>query len=224
MSGAAREVDGAQRFDAERFERIYEDSRDPWGYLSSAYERDKYADTLAALPAKPIGRALEVGCSIGVFTEQLAPHVGQLVALDFSARALELARPRLSALANVTLVRGSFPEQAPAGPWDLVVCSEILYYLDRETLTAATAWLAARLCEGASVLAVSWRGHGVHEPLHGDEAHDALARELQRWHSFDGRASGQERFDGRARGRARFDGRAPGQARRDGYRIDRFDG
>lgn len=202
MSGGS--IAGRPRFGAERFERIYERSADPWGYLSSSYEREKYADTLAALPAKPIGRALEVGCSIGIFTEQLAQRCCQLVALDFSARALALAESRLAGLANVTALHASFPEQAPPGPWDLIVCSEVLYYLDRETLLAAVGWLATQLAQGASVLAVSWRGEGAHEPLRGDDAHDVLARELSRWHAFDGREHG-------GRGRP-------------GYRIDRFDG
>jgi len=183
---------------AERFERIYEASVDPWDYRTSAYEREKYADTMAALPARPIGSALELGCSIGVFTTQLAACCKQVLALDFAPRALALARERVGELENVQLLQASFPEQAPPGPWDLVLCSEILYYLDEQALLRATRWLAGQLQTGASVVAVSWRGKGHEEPLRGDETHDLLARELARWHVLD--------------------------ARRPGYRLDRFDG
>jgi SAM-dependent methyltransferase len=188
---------GAPRMGADSFERIYAASEDPWGYRTSEYERHKYEHTLAALPARPIGRALESGCSIGVFTEMLAARCEHLVAMDFAPSALALARERVGGLANVELLQASFPEQAPRGSWDVVVCSEILYYLDRPTLLAATRWLAEQLRDGASVLAVSWRGEGSHEPMRGDEAHDVLVRELRRWHALDGR--------------------------RDGYRLDRFD-
>jgi predicted TPR repeat methyltransferase len=183
----------------ERFERHYETSSDPWGYRTSAYEREKYAATLAALgPSRSFGRALEVGCSIGVFTELLAPRCERLVAIDFAAGALALARERLDRVENVEILHAGFPEQTPAGKWDLVVCSEVLYYLDEQTLRQAVAWLDAQLSGGTSLLAVSWRGEGEEEPLSGDEAHDLLAEELARWHVLD--------------------------ARRGGYRLDRFDG
>jgi SAM-dependent methyltransferase len=191
------EVVHVPRVGRERFERHYAASADPWGYRTSAYERDKYEATLAALPSRPFDRALEVGCSIGVFTRLLAERCRQLVAIDFSSRAIALAREQLHDLLDVELAQASFPEQAPAGEWDLIVCSEVLYYLDAQTFAEAVKWLRARLERGACVLAVSWRGEGVEEPLSGDEAHDALARELSRWHALDDR--------------------------RDGYRLDRFD-
>ena len=182
-----------------RFEGIYERSADPWGYESSAYERDKYASTLAALPEGQIADALEVGCSIGVFTEQLARRCERVLAIDFSERALALARARLDRLTNVELRHAGFPEQAPRGPWQVIVCSEVLYYLQAPALDRAIAWLHEQLREGACVLAVGWRGSGIDEPFLGDEVHDRLARELAGWHALDGRREGYrlDRFDGR---------------------------
>jgi SAM-dependent methyltransferase len=185
------------RVSRERFEQLYAASDDPWDYRTSAYERQKYADTLAALPARALGQVLEVGCSIGVFSELLAARCERLVAIDFSARAVALARRQLAGVANVELAQASFPEQVPAGEWDLVVCSEVLYYLDDGAFERATRWLRARLERGASVIAVSWRGEGAQEPMRGDEAHDRLLEGLGRWHALD--------------------------ARRPGYRLDRFD-
>lgn len=182
----------------EHFEHLYAASDDPWDYRTSEYECEKYADTLAALPERQLGRVLEVGCSIGVFSELLAERCRRLVAIDFSARAVALAREQLAAIANVELAQASFPEQVPDGAWDVVVCSEVLYYLDEPTFELAAAWLAEQLQKGASVLAVSWRGEGSQEPMRGDEAHDSLIERLGRWHALD--------------------------ARRAGYRLDRFDG
>lgn len=195
------------RFGSARFERIYARSDDPWSYRASAYERAKYAATLAALPSRPLGRVLEVGCSIGVFTRLLAPRCERLVAIDFSTRALALARAELAGFANVELAHADFPSHAPDGEWDAVVCSEVLYYLDAPALRDAIAWLRARLERDASgssptsVLAVSWRGDAVDEPLRGDDVHDTLASELARWHVLDGRGDGYrlDRFDGAAR-------------------------
>lgn len=181
----------------ERFERLYRESPDPWGYRTSGYEQEKYAATLAALPKQSHGLCLEVGCSIGVFTGLLAARCEHVVAIDFSLSALELARRRLEGVGNVDLLRATFPEETPAGSWDLIVCSEILYYLRKPELDEALGWIKAQLAHGASVLAVSWRGVGREEPLLGEEVHDRLARELSDRHAF--------------------------EARRAGYRLDRFD-
>ena len=188
----------AARVGAERFERLYAASADPWGYCTSSYERKKYADTLAALPSRALGPTLEIGCSIGVFTTELARRCEQVVGLDFSSRALALARERVSHLSNVQLRQASFPEQASDGPWDVVVCSEILYYLDRDTLAQAIRWLSEHLRGETCVVVTSWRGAGVDEPLRGDEVHDLLADELAPWHVLDRRAAGYrlDRFDG----------------------------
>ena len=183
---------------AERFERLYHENPDPWDYHTSSYERQKYAATLAALPRASHDICLEVGCSIGVFTGLLAARCEHVVAIDFSQTALELARRRLRGLENVDLLRASFPEDTPPGSWDLIVCSEVLYYLQQPALEKAIGWIETQLSYGASVLAVSWRGVGREEPLLGDDVHDRLARELASWHALD--------------------------ARQDGYRLDRFDG
>jgi SAM-dependent methyltransferase len=182
----------------ERFERLYHESPDPWGYCTSDYEREKYAATLAALPQGSHHLCLEVGCSIGVFTGLLAARCEHVVAIDFSLSALQLARRHLRGVRNVDLLRASFPEETPPGSWDLIVCSEILYYLQPQALDEVVGWLNTQLAYGASVLAVSWRGVGYEEPLLGDEVHDRLAAQLVGWHALD--------------------------ARRDGYRLDRFDG
>lgn len=181
----------------QRFERLYRESEDPWDYHTSGYEQAKYAATLAALPRPRHGLCLEVGCSIGVFSALLAQRCEHLVAIDFSPSALQLARQNLRAVRNVDLLRASFPEDTPPGAWDLIVCSELLYYLQTAALEQAIGWIKAQLSYGTSVLAVSWRGRG--EPITGDEVHDRLARELADWHALDARQARYrlDRFDGR---------------------------
>lgn len=194
MTHAAR-----PRVAPEFFDELYARDEDPWGFASSGYEREKYRDTLAALGDRRWPRALEIGCSIGVFTGLLAARCDELVGVDVSERALALARERLAGTANVTLSLASFPEQAPAGPWDLVVCSEVLYYLDAHGFASALARLEAALEEGSCVLAVHWRPPTDSYPLRGDEVHDRLTERWRRWHRFDGRQPlyRLDRFGGR---------------------------
>ncbi len=160
---------------AEYFEELYRADPDPWDLAGSAYERAKYAATIAALPPGPIGSVLEVGCSIGVLSALLAERCGTLWAIDSAPRAVAQARRRLEGLDHVRVDRRRAPDQMPAGPFDLVVCSEVLYYGDRALL--AETWCAARdaVAAGGSVLAVHWRGPVRHYPLSGEDVHAHLA-------------------------------------------------
>ena len=134
------------------WEEVYR-TEDPWAY-GSPYEQTKYRRTLDLLPSAPIGKAIELACSEGMFTAQLAPRVGHLVASDISATALERARERCRGLANVEYRRlDLFDDELPQG-LDLVVCSEVLYDLaDRTALARVGGRLAAMLAPGGRLLA-----------------------------------------------------------------------
>ena len=82
------------RLERAYFDDLYLRDPDPWDFATSDYERDKYADSLAALGDRRFGRALEAGCSIGVFTQALARVARELVAVDVSAAAVAAARER----------------------------------------------------------------------------------------------------------------------------------
>ncbi len=112
---------------------------------------------------------------------------GELLGIDVSERALYRARARLRGVAGVTLARATFPEQMPSGRWDLIVCSEVLYYLDPPAFVLALERLRAGLADGATVLAVHWRGATETYPLRGDEVHDRLAEQFAAWHVLDDR-------------------------------------
>ena len=123
----------------EHFEARYAADPDPWDFEGSAYERAKYERTLAALDERRYASAFEAGCSIGVFTAMLADRCDELLAVDIAQSAVEATRRRLGSRAHVGVERRTLPEQWPAGPFDLVVCSEILYYWDRPTLERRAA-------------------------------------------------------------------------------------
>ncbi|MEI9431510.1 SAM-dependent methyltransferase, partial [Mesorhizobium sp. Cs1299R1N3] len=128
---APRRAPASDGHDKDRtsFWNRYFATEDPWNY-SSPYEQEKYERQLEILPAGPIGRALELACAEGHFTRQLAPRVGHLIATDISAVAIERARARCSDQPNVEFgVLDFFADTLP-GEMDLIVCSEVLYYLD----------------------------------------------------------------------------------------------
>jgi peptidoglycan/xylan/chitin deacetylase (PgdA/CDA1 family)/protein-L-isoaspartate O-methyltransferase len=150
---------GARRPRSERsllrslsFDEIFAARADPWRY-DSAYEQRKYEQTLALLPAR-CERALELGCAEGVFTSALAERVGTLVAADVSRLALARAGRRCAGRPNVRFRQLDALEDDLGGPYDLIVCSELLYYAESwEQLAAVAKALAGALVPGGALVA-----------------------------------------------------------------------
>ncbi len=155
------------------FDRRYQREADPWRYRSSPYERAKYAATLRACGRGPFATALELGGSIGEFSALLAPRCGRLTTIDVSPTAVARARVRLTGL-PVDVLLGALPKELPPGPFELVVASEILYYLTVEELTATLAALRARMASGGRLVAVHWATSGPERPLSAYLVHAAL--------------------------------------------------
>jgi SAM-dependent methyltransferase len=165
---------GIDRLDPAGFEQLYREREDPWEFATSPYEAAKYDRTIAALGGRRFARGLELGCSIGVLTARLAESCDALVALDASPTAIGRARERLAALANVELAVGVIPEDLPAGPFDLIVCSEVLYYFAPDALAGVLDRLEAALTPGGALLAVHWRPPTRTYPMRGDAVHALL--------------------------------------------------
>ena len=83
------------------------------------------------MPAIQTG--FEPGCSIGVLTERLARICDQVEAMDISPTAVARTRDRCGLLQNVTVSHGALPVDLPTGYFDLIVLSEIGYYLSRRS-------------------------------------------------------------------------------------------
>ncbi|MGV8884952.1 MAG: class I SAM-dependent DNA methyltransferase [Microbacteriaceae bacterium] len=156
------------------FDDLYARHDDPWGFESRWYEHRKRALTLAMLPEARYGRALEIGCSIGVLTEQLARRCDHLVATDVSPAAVERARERLTAESHVDFVRTDAAAPLPDAPFDLIVLSEVGYYYSAAALPTLIAQLASRLAPGGTVIACHWRHPVTDYPVGGDDVHNAL--------------------------------------------------
>jgi protein-L-isoaspartate O-methyltransferase len=160
---------------AEDFEARYRADPDPWGYLASEYERSKYAATLEACGPGPFACALELGGSIGVFSAMLAPRCQRLVTVDVSPTAVASARSNLVGHAAAEPIVGAIPSAVPRLAYDLVVASEILYYLSDDELAGTVSLLQCTMVAGATLVAVHWRPPGPERPRDAVQAHAALA-------------------------------------------------
>ncbi|WP_299310230.1 class I SAM-dependent methyltransferase [uncultured Croceicoccus sp.] len=142
----------------ETFDALFVADPDPWGFESKAYEAAKRRATLAMLFPYQFERALEVGCANGVLTAELASVCDAVLGIDVSSAALRLAESRLADLNHVSLVRAEVPREWPEGTFDLIIFSEILYFLSRKEIArvANLAWQS--LSQDGVCLLVNWTG------------------------------------------------------------------
>ena len=153
---------------AETFDALYRAEPDPWRFASSDYERTKRRATLDALPCSHYPRALEIGCSIGNLAAELAPRCGSLLAVDVSQVALSEARTRCPA-GNITFQCAEIPQDWPEGIYDLIVFSEVLYFLDEAEVRNSADLASSSLTDNGTILLVNWIGP-TDTALSGDEA------------------------------------------------------
>ena len=157
------------------FDAMYEAAPDPWGFEDRWYEQRKYAISLAQLPDRRYRRAFEPGCSIGVLTAMLAGRCDRLLSWDVAAGAVQAAARRTRDLPNVRVERRQIPREWPEGRFDLIVFSEILYYLGDRDLEQVLDYGVHALEPGGTLLAVHWRHPVADYPRSGDDVHRALA-------------------------------------------------
>jgi len=161
------------------FDDVYRANADPWQFETSPYEREKYAATLAALPRSHYNRAFEIGCSLGVLTEQLATRCSYLLAVDVAVAPLERARQRCAHLPQVEFKLLRIPEEFPEGEFDLILVSEVGYYWSPADLVRAADQLLAALPAGGQLLLVHWTPLVHDYPLTGDEVHEFFLQKAE---------------------------------------------
>jgi len=155
----------------EYFERLYAGNPDPWGFETSDYEREKYDATIAVLGGRHFASALEIGCSIGVLTARLAAICDRLLAVDVVESVLTRARTRCAGLPNVHFENRRLPEDWPEAEqkFDLIVISEVLYFLNPADIRRLAEFCSASLAPGGYALLVNYT-EAIDEPCSGDEA------------------------------------------------------
>jgi cyclopropane fatty-acyl-phospholipid synthase-like methyltransferase len=139
------------------FEKKFRNNIDPWNYSTSPFERYKRSVLLRACGCRTYGRGLELACAIGVTTQELSRRCLRLQAVDSSSTALNEARRRLRGNDKVTIRQMVLPDETPRGLFDLIVASEIAYYLRPRALSALLLKLYLALAPGGRIVFLNHR-------------------------------------------------------------------
>jgi SAM-dependent methyltransferase len=160
------------------FEAMFAGNDDPWSFRSRWYEARKRAMTLASLPRPRYGHAYEPGCAIGELSGQLATRCDRLLVSDGTPRAVDLARDRLGGIAHVEVIQAWVPDDWPTEAFDLIVISELGYFLTPDALDDLIGKVRGSLQPGGTVLACHWRRPIEGFSLCGDDVQSRIGHRL----------------------------------------------
>jgi len=157
-------------------EHLHADSPDPWGVETRWFERRKRELVLAMLPRQDFERSLELGCSTGALAEALAARSRRLVAVDQSPSAASAAERRFRDDDRVEVARLDVPREWPSGHFDLVVVSEVGYFMSPVGLERLVARVADALTPDGVVVLCHWRHPIEGWPLDSDAVREGFRR------------------------------------------------
>lgn len=160
------------------FDRLFADDADPWRFRTRWYEARKRAFTLAVLLQPRYARGYEPGCANGELSAALAERCDTFLASDASANAVALAAARLAPLPHVTVEQRTVPSDWPSGSFDLVVLSELAYYLPQKELGRLAERARTSLRAGGTLVGCHWRAPIPGCALGGDEVVEVLHEHL----------------------------------------------
>lgn len=154
------------------FAERYRADADPWDLDGSWYERRKRDVVLSSLPRETYRLAAEPGCGPGALTRELAGRCDRLVATDVVEEAVAAAAAAVVDAPGVQVRRCDVddPRALPDGA-DLVVLSELLYYLPTGRVGAVLDRAAAALRPGGDLVVVHWRHWPAEAPADAAEVH-----------------------------------------------------
>ena len=160
------------------FDGLFSANDDPWAFRERWYEQRKRAITLAALPRAHYRTIFEPGCANGELSAELAERCDRLLCCDTASAAVNLARTRLSLFDHAEVRQSRLPGDWPEEKFDLIVFSEIGYYLDAQDLTEVIRRISQSLTADGQLLACHWRPPIDECPLNARQVHDLIHEHL----------------------------------------------
>ena len=138
--------------DIKGFEAKFQDNPDPWNYATSPFEAHKRRILRLACDSRQYGRGLELACANGETSKVLAPICLNLLAVDGSPTAVAEAKRRTQDISNVAVAYAALPNGLPRRQFDLIVASEIFYYLKPFDLHRLLVRLYQSLAPGGRIV------------------------------------------------------------------------
>lgn len=102
--------------------------KNPWEKIDS-YEKESIKNLLTLLERVPHASILEVGCADGKLTRELVKIADNVVGIDVSKSAIRRAKKNVP---KAEFIVSSLEDYTTKKQFDLIICSEVLYYIKDE--------------------------------------------------------------------------------------------
>lgn len=117
-------------------------TRRDWDFTAPA-EQDRFRRVVHGIESVRStgdwGNVLEIGCSEGLFTAELAQHCRTVTAVDLSSVACDRTAERCAKLANVTVRQGNIRDAWAANSYDVILAMCVWEYLQGRDQHSAVA-------------------------------------------------------------------------------------
>ncbi|WP_404862903.1 class I SAM-dependent DNA methyltransferase [Georhizobium sp. MAB10] len=170
----------ARSINLDGFENLFQCDPDPWDYETSAFEAHKRSVLLRHAGLSPRGRVLELACANGVTTQALMNVGLRVTALDGSLTAISQAQARLGKISRLRLLHANLPEGMPKERFDLIVVSEIVYYLGSIAARQLAKSVANRVSPGGRVVVLHHHVNFPDASVNPEHAHRDFVRLLRK--------------------------------------------
>ena len=164
-----RRSNPGKTYDQDYFQQWYRDAAAPGSEIGGAARLARKAGLAIATAEyhleRPVRSVLDIGCGEGAWRAPLLKLRPKLQYQGFDSS--QYAITRFGARRNLHFARfGDFEYLRPCSPVDLLICSDVLHYLDTRELDRGLPALA-ELCGGVAFLETFTRSDGIDGDMHG---------------------------------------------------------
>jgi len=136
------------------FNWIYKIFSDPFDLEKSNYEAYKFDAVAKVVQETRVKNALDIGCGTGILTEKISSVCEKILGVDFSENAINSAKKRFGQKSHVAFFAVDVRHFEPADTYDLVLCSEVLYYIGESDLQKLLVQLWRTLSDNGRLIVI----------------------------------------------------------------------
>ena len=178
LAADAQRTDGVRAERAEAAIQYFAAKAEVWDQIRSLHVAESAVEKAIgkALPARSLGRLVDVGTGTGRMIELFGPRSSHAIGIDRSSEMLRLARVKLEGAGIASSLRQGDMYALPLddGSADHVIIHQVLHYA--HSPAAAIAEAARVLAPGGTLLVVDFAAHD-REELRNSDAHIRLGFE-----------------------------------------------
>lgn len=128
--------------------------RDPYLTTSNNREIEKLEITFNSIKGHNYKHILDIGCGEGYLIEKLLPIADMVTIIDISRLSINRARNRIGKRENIKFIREDILRFDTQERFDLIICSEVLFYLQVPDIISLANKIVKWLLPGGHLLLV----------------------------------------------------------------------